>query len=470
MFRRFSVNFAILSILLDYILTFLSLAIAATLRPILNILPGISPIYSPPMIAQPLFFILPLWWMVINLSSALYDGRQNLHFIDEFSKLIVTALIATGAMAGVLYLFFRETSRALFLFFVLIAFLSMLLWRVIARTYWRLWHREETNKRQVLIIGAGKVGRRLALAIRRNTNHHIHLLGFLDDDPQEGDKHSDVLGPLDALVPLLESKQIDDIVIALPPSAYEHTVRIIESLRMTSTKIWIIPDSYKLVLSGASVEIFAGIPLLDARTPALSDYQRVVKRVFDLILASFSIILAAPVMAVIALMIKLDSRGPILFLQKRVGENRCLFDMFKFRTMVEEAESLRHTVEKLDEKGNIIHKDPEDPRVTLVGRFLRRYSLDELPQLLNVLKGDMSLVGPRPELPYMVEKYEPWQFVRFSIPQGMTGWWQINGRSNRPMHLNTQDDLYYIENYSFWLDIKILLRTLIVVAVSEGAY
>ena len=158
------------------------------------------------------------------------------------------------------------------------------------------------------------------------------------------------------------------------------------------------------------------------------------------------------------------------FRQKRVGENGRLFEMLKFRTMVRNAEKLQSEVEKRDSDGNLIHKTKDDPRVTRVGRLLRRLSLDELPQLFNVIAGTMSLVGPRPEMPYLVEKYQPWQRKRFAIPPGLTGWWQVSGRSDRPMHLHTEDDLFYIQNYSIWLDIQILVRTAWVVLFGKGAY
>jgi len=156
--------------------------------------------------------------------------------------------------------------------------------------------------------------------------------------------------------------------------------------------------------------------------------------------------------------------------QERAGENGKIFQMLKFRTMLPNAEELRHLVEKRDINGNIIHKIIDDPRGRRVGRFLRRTSLDELPQIFNVLKGDMSLVGPRPELPYLVDEYKTWQRQRFAVPQGITGWWQINGRSDKPMHLNTEDDLYYVQNYSIFLDLLILFRTIQAVVSSKGAF
>ncbi len=175
-------------------------------------------------------------------------------------------------------------------------------------------------------------------------------------------------------------------------------------------------------------------------------------------------------MALSALMIHLEDGAPVLFRQKRVGENGRLFDMLKFRTMVRNAEQLQGQVEKRDENGNLIHKTKDDPRVTRVGRLLRRLSLDELPQLFNVLAGTMSLVGPRPEMPYLVDMYQPWQRKRFAVPPGITGWWQVSGRSDKPMHLHTEDDLYYIQNYSIWLDLQIMARTLWVVLIGKGSY
>lgn len=144
--------------------------------------------------------------------------------------------------------------------------------------------------------------------------------------------------------------------------------------------------------------------------------------------------------------------------------------VYKFRTMVKNAEQMRHLVEQADEQGRLIHKHRNDPRITRVGYFLRRWSLDEFPQFFNVFRGSMSLVGPRPELPHLVEKYKPWQRKRFAVPQGITGWWQIHGRSDKPMHLHTDEDLYYIQNYSIWLDIKILIATFWIVLRGKGAY
>jgi len=194
------------------------------------------------------------------------------------------------------------------------------------------------------------------------------------------------------------------------------------------------------------------------------------KRAFDLLFGLFALILALPLMALSALMVYLDDGPPVIFRQKRVGKNGHLFEVLKFRTMIRGAEQLQSQVERRDLDGNLIHKVRDDPRVTRVGRVLRRFSLDELPQLFNVLAGTMSLVGPRPEIPYLVENYQSWQRKRFTVLPGMTGWWQVTGRSDKPMHLHTEDDLYYIRNYSIWLDLQIIFRTIWVLLIGKGAY
>ena len=194
------------------------------------------------------------------------------------------------------------------------------------------------------------------------------------------------------------------------------------------------------------------------------------KRAFDLLIASVALVAATPVLAIASLMILMEDGRPVLFVQPRVGQNGRLFEMLKLRTMVRGAESLQLVGESLDTDRQLVHKRRDDARVTKIGRILRRLSIDELPQLVNVLIGDMSLVGPRPELPRIVSAYEPWQFQRLAIPQGITGWWQVSGRSDRPMHLHTEDDVYYLRNRSFWLDLRILLQTIWIVLIGRGAY
>jgi lipopolysaccharide/colanic/teichoic acid biosynthesis glycosyltransferase len=202
----------------------------------------------------------------------------------------------------------------------------------------------------------------------------------------------------------------------------------------------------------------------------ISSRQRVAKRLIDLSFAFLLAVLAAPLMAAVACAIWLERDGPILFRQQRVGEGGRLFTMYKFRTMIPGAEQQQWAVGRPSETGSIIYKTAADPRVTRLGRWLRRTSLDELPQLWNVLRGDMSLVGPRPELPWLVAQYERWQYRRLAVPQGMTGLWQVRGRSQNPMYLFTEMDIQYVDNYSIWLDLSILVKTPLVVLRGIGAY
>ncbi len=256
----------------------------------------------------------------------------------------------------------------------------------------------------------------------------------------------------------------------MPTRAYEKVNQLVKELDDLAVKIWIVPDYFSLSMHHTEMGDFLGLPMLDLRAAALSEYQRMVKRMFDLACTILILIPALPAMALVALAILLEDGQPVGFTQPRVGENRKLFKFYKFRTMVKNAEDMQKQVDTINDQGELIHKTAHDPRVTRLGRILRRFSLDELPQFFNVLLGNMSLVGPRPELPYLVEQYEPWQRKRFSVPQGLTGWWQIHGRSDKPMHLHTEDDLYYIQNYSIWLDIQILVQTIWIIIRGRGAY
>lgn len=469
MFRRFTVNFALLSMFLDAGIVVLALSSAAHLRPLMSTLPFTADIHQPLTIPVSLYILFPLAWVSILLLLSVYDGRRNLHVTDEIISLTIGSILASVFLAGTLYLSFRQISRVLFLAFVFLAFFFQFIWRMIVRLVFRL-GTLRPEQRRVLIAGAGPVGRQLQEQISQNPHLGLSLIGFLDDDPKKHESLPDILGSLANARQVAIHYKADDIVIALPHRAYKKVNRLVLDLHDLAVKVWVIPDYFHLALHKAVFEEFAGLPMLDLRAPALNDYQRMVKRVFDLAICLFLLPPSLLIMAIIAIAIRLEGAGPIMFSQQRVGENGRLFWMYKFRTMVPDAENIRHLVERIDEKGNLIHKTMNDPRVTRVGRFLRRTSLDELPQLFNVLSGDMSLIGPRPELPYLVKQYKPWQRTRFAVPQGITGWWQVNGRSDKPMHLHTEDDLYYVRNYSLILDIRILLKTIATVLRGRGAY
>ena len=470
MTRRFSVNFAVFSMLLDAIIICTALAVSTYLRPQLSALPFAAEILElipTPWLVYPIF---SLEWIGIFIVFSVYDGRRNLRVIDEITSVTLASLLALVALAGTLYLSYREVSRLLFVLFFLISYTFLLSWRLLARLRFQIDKSRKQRQRRVLVVGAGLVGRELEEKIAHQPEIGLKVVGFLDDNPQKRSQHADILGPLTSAITIIEQQRVVEVIIALPQRAYKRMNQLVGELHTLPVKVWVIPDYFRLALHKAAVEEFAGIPMLDLRAPALNDYQRMVKRSFDLLVSILLLPVILPLIALIAIAIRLEGPGSIFFRQLRAGENGRVFSIIKFRTMVPNAEELRHLVEHLDEEGRLIHKTADDPRITRIGRILRHTSLDELPQIFNIIKGEMSLVGPRPELPYLVAQYEPWQRQRFAVPQGVTGWWQINGRSDRPMHLNTDDDLYYVQNYSILLDIYILIKTVIVVLKGKGAY
>jgi exopolysaccharide biosynthesis polyprenyl glycosylphosphotransferase len=470
MLRRFSIDFALFSIVLDATLIFIALVIATYARPYLSIIPYIAHIPPAFQIPLALYLLFPLLWVLILLFTSVYDGRRNLRFWKELTSLTIGSILAAIALAGTLYLTYRGVSRFLFLTSVAMAYLLILSWRLLVRVGYNFGYIKSVQGRNVLIIGAGELGRELEKQVVAYQALGLNLIGFLDDDLTKQETYSDILGETQNAPSIVIEQEVDDAVFALPPRAYEQTFQLVAKMQTLPVKIWVIPDFFKLSLNKIEFSEFAGLPMLDLRAPALTDYQRLVKRVFDLLLTILFLPINLVLMGLISIAIKLEGPGEIIFRQNRVGENGRIFEMLKFRTMIPGAEELKEEVGMVNSRGDLVYKSLDDPRVTRIGRFLRRTSLDELPQMINILKGEMSLVGPRPELPYLVDEYQPWQYKRFAVPQGLTGWWQVNGRADKPMHLHTEDDLYYIENYSVFLDLLILIKTIGAVIKGQGAF
>ncbi len=469
MLRRFSVNFAVLSLFLDWALLVLAFLIAVAARRPLNILPFVEPITSPVIIPITIIILFPLLWVGILLLFSVYDGRKNLKATHEVVSLTFGSILAAISMAGVLYLSFREISRFLFLTFIGMGYGFVLGWRVIYRIVYKRNIFGMVKKRRVIIVGSSESGVLIAEKIREDEQFNLELVGWIGSPecPGQGDQ---ILGPLEAAHEIIGSYKVDDVILALPRMDETQLVQVVSELHDLPVRVWVIPDYYSLALHKASIEEFAGLPLLDLRAPALSDYQRFIKRVFDLLVSFVSLPIIIPFCGVIGLLIKLDSWGPVFYSSSRVGENGRVFKMLKFRSMVADAEKHLVVSHISGEVDKVNHKKRDDPRITRIGKFLRRTSIDEIPQIWNVLRGEMSLVGPRPELPELVEKYDTWQRKRFAVPQGMTGWWQINGRSDKPMHLHTEEDLYYVQHYSIWLDLQIIIKTIWVVISGQGAF
>ena len=471
MLRRYGVNYAIFSMGLDIILTLLALVLAT--RVVAFIPLHLTNLRGEPSVTPFIYLLVPILWGTAFLVLSAYDPKRIYKAMDEFLSIMLATIASALIFAGLLFLTDRDFSRWVFILFVMFDLVLLLGWRVLARIIFRV-GRMPAAERYVLIVGAGDVGQRVGQMIQEYRSMGLNLSGFLDEAVDNSSEPDDfmvhILGRVEDVREVVQKSAINDVVIALPQRDYAQINELVLALHDLPVQVRVVPDYFSLALYRASVEDFGGLPMINLRDPALNDVQRLVKRIFDLTISGFLIVILAIPMSLITLLIKLDSDGPIFFRQQRVGENGRLFPMYKFRSMVVGADKMLDDVTEFSEDGRLFFKKADDPRVTNIGRFLRHTSLDELPQLFNVLKGDMSLVGPRPELPWLVGQYEPWQHKRLAVPQGMTGWWQINGRADKPLHLHTEEDLYYVQNYSLWMDIYILLKTPWVVVRGKGAY
>ncbi len=464
-------NYIIYAYVSDIVLTLLALYLAYLGR---VSLPYGRPL-TPELVqfAPALYVTVAAIWTLVFFLLNVYDAQHTLRAADELQSLVLAVSMAAFVFAGVLYLSYRELPRLLFIYFVLadVAFLIGYRWTLRLTLHWA--GTRKLSPRRILVIGAGNAGKTLGQRIQEEAWTGLELVGYLDDDASKiGQTYAGgmVLGSLSQAIITVAEKHVDEVIFALPLRAHEALRQLVIALQEYPVRVRVVPDVLDLAFFRARMDDWDGIPLIGLRDPAISGFNRVIKRIFDLLVASLSLLIIWPVMLVAAIAIRLDTPGPIILRQQRVGENGRLFYVYKFRSMVQDADKRLHEVVREDENGQILHKRADDPRITRVGRIIRRASIDELPQLFNVLKGEMSMVGPRPELPMIVARYEAWQHKRFAVPPGITGWWQVSGRSDKPMHLHTEDDLYYISHYSPLLDLQILWRTIGVVLKGKGAF
>jgi exopolysaccharide biosynthesis polyprenyl glycosylphosphotransferase len=454
-------------IIADLVLTGLLLYTLVILRPML---PG-RPVLPHDVMPSPAIYgmVLILWYVLFSMT-----GVYDLYKIPSFSRQVwvftSAYLLAVMVFAGLLYFTFRELSRMLVIYFCVSNYATLLLLRLLLTTA-ILKFSPRLRHARVLIIGATDSGISLALTMLEHHRSVYKLVGFADNDPASyGLLPFSFLGTLDEVPQLVREHEIDIVVVALPDSRSGEVTELVENLDPLPIRLYLVPDMLNLTMLHSEVENFGDLLVVGIREPIIQGTRRAVKRVMDLTISGVILLLTWPILGAIWIIVKLDSEGPGLYKASRIGENGKTFTMLKFRTMYVDADRKQDDVKASDRMGRAVFKTQQDPRVTGVGGVLRRTSLDELPQLINVLKGEMSLVGPRPEQPFITEDYEHWQWQRLSVPPGMTGWWQVSGRSDLPMHLNTQYDLYYVRNYSFFLDIKILLKTILVVLRGKGAY
>ena len=467
MFRRFR-RFLTLLAIGDVLLTLASLALAAFLRRALPWGKPLSPAYL--LVAPVVYGVVALTWLVAFQMLNVYDSQLATSARGLLRRLTVAVPVCIFVLGGFLYFTYREMPRLLVVYFAVLDWSLLALMRVVAVASLRRLQDTRRTAGRVLIVGAGETAVEVAEIIGRELAPAYQVVGFVADDATEQAGRWPILGRIADTSDIAWQKGCDEIIVALPAERYEDIEHVVYELQAQPVHVHVVPDLFRLALVRARAETLFGMPLVGLREPVIDGVDWAIKRTFDLLVTLVVLPIVLPVMALIALAVKLDDGGPVLFRQERIGENGRRFCILKFRTMVSGSGLLQAQVAQLDESGNLVYKVPHDPRITRMGHFLRRWSLDELPQLFNVLRGEMSLVGPRPEQVFVVEQYESWQRQRLAVPPGMTGWWQVSGRSDLPMHLNTQYDLFYIRKYSLWLDLKILWLTMGAVLRGKGAY
>ncbi len=412
--------------------------------------------------------------MIAFWINGIYKFRRGTAWTDEMLKVgngvVFSVMIAIVITFGVQPLSF---SRLLFLyaatFTIALLGLVRIFWRILANQL----RRRGYNLKNVLIVGAGEKGRAIMRALVARHDLGYNIVGFLDDNPSVGE--ADVgrfkaLGPLSRLPDLLKSGAIDEVIVSLPWQAHTKIVEVVELAEAGGVFPRVVPDLLQFNFGQIEVDQMGGVPLISTRPDTFTKTNLIIKRVIDLTLITIFSPFVLAVCGLIAIAIKLTSKGPVLFEQTRVGLRGKEFTLYKFRTMVPNAEALQADLMDQNEASGPLFKMKDDPRITMVGSWLRRTSLDELPQLINVFIGNMSLVGPRPGLPSEVAEYEPWQHNRLNAKPGITGMWQVSGRSDVTFDEMCLLDIYYVENWSIVLDLSCLIRTIPTVLFARGAY
>jgi Undecaprenyl-phosphate glucose phosphotransferase len=403
-------------------------------------------------------------WGVAFRWFDLYRPRRLGSYLSEWGDVAKASTLGVLVLIAIMQFAFRDTeySRVVIVYFWALSIVAVSLWRATFREVLRFARRQGANLRRAVVVGGGAPAVEILAALRRRPDIGVRVLGLVGEKPD--DAAGSWLGGFEDVRAVLDREQVDLVLIALPQGEHARLAAVLTDIGDDPVAIHLVPDVYGLVSMRGGIEEFEGIPIIHLRESPLYGWNRILKRAMDLVVGGLALVFVAPLLVVIALVVRWTSSGPVLLRQERMGLDGRAFAMLKFRTMRADAEA---------ESGPVWAR-AEDDRRTGVGAFLRRFSLDELPQLLNVLKGDMSLVGPRPERPVFVEAFRrriPGYMLRHKVKAGMTGWAQINGwRGNTSLEKRIECDLYYIERWSLAFDVKILVQTLWRGFVSKNAY
>ena len=422
-------------------------------------------------------FLIPLLLALIIFFLSYFGGYKGPHraTLFNYAWAISRALAVTiGTLLTLLFLLeIQYVSRFAIMLFAFLELFVLFGIRFAIRTYYRNAAKSGENFLRVLIIGTGERAKGLASRLEKKAEWGLNVVGHLDPDPTRVGQmvgNAEVIGTVADISSCLKNNVVDEVIIAIPRNFLDNAEPIAQACEEEGIKLRFMADLFRLNAARISLTQLGGYPLLTLEPVAHDEDKLIVKRVLDLVFTTLAMPVFLPIMALVAIAIKLDSKGPALFIQQRVGLRKHLFPMMKFRSMHTDAEERMKEIEHLNEAEGPIFKMTNDPRVTRVGRFIRKTSLDELPQLFNVLRGEMSLVGPRPMSIRDVDLFDKGvQRKRFSVKPGITCIWQISGRSNLPFEKWLELDLEYIENWSLRLDLMILLKTLPAVLKSKGA-
>jgi exopolysaccharide biosynthesis polyprenyl glycosylphosphotransferase len=458
MLRRHASGFRTLLMLADASLAFLLLVVLSIAR-----FGGDWLLVWRPLIDQPALVAAGYAgaWVAILWLHGLYRPRARWSIRSE-ALAILRATVILGLITGTVLFAFKlpDVSRLFLILLFPSQWAITLTTRVVLRLAFERLRARGYNTRYVLVVGAGPRGQKFAAKLEGHRELGLSVLGFLDDETFELPTPWRIIGPLGSIQTLLHSEVIDEVAICLPFNQWER-VNAIAHLCEEEGKIVRVPvDMLDRAFAAGRFEDLDGTPVYSLVSGPDRLIALVVKRAFDIAVSGLALVIGSPVLLAIGLWIRFQDGSPILFRQVRIGLHGRRFGMLKFRTMTVDAELRLDALMAQSEIDGAAFKMTDDPRVTRTGRVLRRTSLDELPQLWNVLRGDMSLVGPRPALPREVDAYDMWHRRRLSMKPGITGLWQVSARRSASFDTWAQLDLSYIDRWSLWLDIKILARTL----------
>lgn len=403
----------------------------------------------------------------------LYAIRLTGTLFRQIRNIIVSATIGEAILITYFFVFEPPSSSRLIAPLVWIFSIILLsLGRLLVAGIMNMLYRLGLAETRLLIVGSGRLGKIIMQNIAANPGLGYAIVGFLHDmiEPPGDFGRFRMLGTLEDLGLVIRSAQVDEVIIALPSSMNEQAIKTVRLCERFGASFKLVPDLYELSLSRIDMETIEGIPLLNIKQVPMNTWQDLVTRLIDVVASLLILLLSTPFWLFIALAIRLDSAGKIIYTQVRIGQGGRPFKMYKFRSMYKNAEQMQAGLWAQNEAQGPMFKIKDDPRVTHIGRFLRRTSLDEFPQFLNIIKGEMSLVGPRPPLPGEVAAYKEWQKERLAIKPGLTGLWQVRGRSDISFDEGVLMDLYYIQNWSLHLYFQILFRTIPAVLRRRGAY